>query len=172
MLEHAVDGALVLALLDGLALVVLTLASCGCDDQLGKATLVDEEAQGDDGDTGLLGVAGDAAYFLAVEQQLAVTMGSVVVIGTVTVLGNVHVLDPNLTIDDHTIGIGQAALALTDGLDFGAREHNARSERLDNLIVERRLAVFDIDCIVIVVSCHRKGKLLDNKQVFHDGLQQ
>jgi hypothetical protein len=25
---------------------------------------------------------------------------------------------------------------------------------------------------VIVVSCHRKGKLLDNKQVFHDGFQQ
>ena len=151
MLEHAVDGALVLAFLDGLALVELALASCRSNDQFGQTTFVDEETQRDNGDTRLLGVAGDATYFLAVEQQLAVAMCGVVVVGTVTVLGNIHVLDPNLTIDDHAIGIGQAALALTDGLDFGAREHNARSERLDNLIVERCLAVLDVDCIVIIV---------------------
>ena len=154
MLEHAVDGALVLAFLDRLTLVVLALASGNGDNQFGQATLVNEQAQGNDGKTGLHGFLGNTADFLAVEQQFAVAVGGVVVIGTVTVLGNIHILDPNLAIDDHAIGIGQAALALTDGLDFGAREHNARSERLDNLIVERRLAVLDVDCIMVVVSSH------------------
>ena len=156
VLEHAVDAALVLTLLDGLALVVLALASRRGDDQFGKASLVDEQAQGHDGDTRLLSVTGDAADFLAVQQQFAVTVGRVVVVGAVAIFGDVHVLDPDFAVDDHTIGIGQAALALTDGFDFGTRQHDTRSERLDNLIVERRLAVLDIDGIVtlIVISSH------------------
>ena len=151
LLEHAIDGALVLALLDGLTFVILPFTTTQSDNELGESPLIDKEAQGHDGYTRLLGVAGDATDLLAVKKQLAVAVSGMVVIGPVAVLSNVHVLDPDLTIDDHAIGIGQAAFALTDGLDFGAREHNARSERLDNLIVERRLAVLDVDCIVIIV---------------------
>ena len=151
MLEHAVDAALVLAFLDSLALVVLAFTAGSGDDQLGQASLVDEQAQGHDGDTGLLGVTGNASDFLTVEQQFAVTVCRVVVVRTVTVLCDIHVLDPNLAVDDHAIGVGQAALALTDGLDLGTREHNARSEGLDNLVIERRLAVLDIDRTVVVV---------------------
>ena len=154
VLEHSVDGTFVLAFLDGLALVKLALASGNGDDELGKAALVDEQAQGDDGKTGLHGVLGNAAYFLAVEQQLAVAMGGVVVVGAIAVLGNVHAFHPNLAVNDHAIGVGQAAFALTDGLDFGARQDDARSEGLDDLIVERRLAVLDVDRIMVVVSSH------------------
>ena len=155
LLEHAVDGALVFAFLDGLALVELALTAGRGNDELGQAALVDKEAQRDDGDTGLLGVAGDAANLLAVEQQLAIAVSRVVVVGAVGVFGDVHVLDPYLTIDNHAIGVGQAALALTDGLDFGTREDNTCCKGLDDLVIEGSLAVLDVDCIlVIVVSSH------------------
>ena len=173
LLEHAVDGALVLAFLDGLALVELALASCRSNDQFSQTTLVDEETQGDNGDTGLLGVAGDAANLLAVEQQLAVAVGRVVVIGAVAVLGNIHVLDPHLTINDHAIGIGQAALALTDGLDLGTGEHNARGEGLDDLVIKRRLAVLDIDRILIcLVRSHCSITLFNDEQIQDNAEQQ
>jgi len=164
MLEHAIDGTLVLALLDGLTLVELTLASSQGDDKLGKTTLIDEQAQGHNGNTRLLGVAGNAAYFLAVQEQLAVTVGAVVIVGAVAVLGDIHALDPDFTVDDHAIGIGQATLALTDGLDLGTGEHDARGKGLDNLVVERRLAVLDIDRIVVVVGCHSHIVLMFKSQ--------
>ena len=155
MLEHAVDGALVLAFLDGLALVVLPLSSSDGNHQFGQTSLVDEQPQRDYRETGLHGLAGNAANFLAVEQQFAIAMSRVVVVGTVTVLGDIHVLHPHLVVDDHAIGIGQAALALTDGLDLGTREHDTGGEGLEDLVIERRLAVLDIDrIIVIVIPCH------------------
>ena len=134
MLEHAIDGALVLALLDGLTFVILPFTTTQSDNELGESPLIDKEAQGHDGYTRLLGVAGDATDLLAVKKQLAVAVSGMVVIGPVAVLSNVHVLDPDLTIDDHAIGIGQAAFALTDGLDFGTCEHDTSGERLDNLV--------------------------------------
>ncbi len=155
LLEHAVDGALVFAFLDGLALVELALTAGDGDDQLCQTALVDEQTQGDDGKTRLECVLGNAANLLAVEQELAVAMCRVVVVGAKAVLGNIHVLDPHLAIDDHAIGIGQTTLALADGFDLGTRQDNARSESLDDLVIKGRLAVLDIDrIIVIVIPCH------------------
>ena len=65
MLKHAVDSPLVLTLLDALALVELTLTSCNGYHQLGQTTLVDEKAQGHDGNTRLQAVLGDAEYPLS-----------------------------------------------------------------------------------------------------------
>ena len=157
MLEHAVDGALVLTFLDGLALVVLLLASGDGNDQLGEPALVDEQAQRDNREAGLLGLAGNAAYLLAVEQELTVAMGGVVVVGAVAVLGNIHVLGPHLAIDDNAIGIGKSYLALTDGLDLGAGEDNACGERLYDLVIKGRSPVLDVDIVgvvVILIGCH------------------
>ena len=47
LLEHAIDGALVLALLDALALVVLLLASGNGNNQLSQSAFIDEQAQRD-----------------------------------------------------------------------------------------------------------------------------
>ena len=164
MLEHAIDGALVLTLLDGLALVILPFTTTQSDNELGESPLIDKEAQGNDGNTRLLGVACDTTDLLAVKKQLAVAVSGMVVIGPVAVFSNVHVLDPDLTIDDHAIGIGQAAFALTDGLDFGTSEHDTSGERLDNLVVERRLTVLDIDSIVVIASCHKSLFILIKSQ--------
>lgn len=164
MLEHAIDGALVLAFLDGLTFVVLSFTTTQSDNDLGESPLIDKQAQWHNGNTRLLGVAGDATDLLAVKEQLAVAMGGMVVIGSVTVFSNVHVLDPDLTIDNHAIGIGQAAFALTDGLDFGTSEHDTSGERLDNLVVERRLTVLDIDSIVVIASCHKSLFILIKSQ--------
>ena len=160
LLEHAVDGAAVLAFLDGLSLVVLLFTAGDSDDEFGKPTLVDEQTQGNYRDAWLLHVLGDAAYFLAVEQELTVTVGGVVVVGAETVLSNIHVLDPHLIVDHHAIGIGQAALALTDGLNLSASQNDTRSEGLDNLVVESSLAVLDVDGVVIVIPCHGIVKLV------------
>lgn len=164
MLEHAIDGALVLAFLDGLTFVVLSFTTTQSDNDLGESPLIDKQAQWHNGNTRLLGVTGDATDLLAVKEQLAVAVGGMVVIGPVTVFSNVHVLDPDLTIDDHAIGIGQAAFALTDGLDFGTSEHDTSGERLDNLVVERRLTVLDIDSIVVIASCHKSLFILIKSQ--------
>ena len=91
------------------------------------------------------------AILLAGEQQFAVAVSSVVVIRAVAVLGDVHVLDPYLPVDDHTIGISQATLALANRLNLGASEHNAGREGLDDLVIKRGLAVLDIDCIIVIV---------------------
>lgn len=121
LLEHAIDGALVLALLDALALVVLLLASGNGNNQLSQSAFIDEQPQRDNRIAGLQVVLGNAADLLAVEQQFTVTVGRVIIIGAKAVLGNVHVLDPHLTIDDHAIGIGKTYLTLPDGLDLGTR---------------------------------------------------
>ena len=155
LLEHTVDGAFILALLNALALVVLALASRKSDDELCQSPLVDKQPQGHNRETGLHAVPGNAADFLAVEQQLAVAVRRVVVIRAKTVLGNIHVLGPNLIIDDHAVGVGEAHLSLTDGFYLGTGEHNARSIGLDYLIVKGRLAVFDIyRILMVVVPCH------------------
>ena len=151
MLEHAIDGALVLAFLDGLTFVVLSFTTTQSDNDLGESPLIDKQAQWHNGNTRLLGVTGDATDLLAVKEQLAVAVGGMVVIGPVTVFSNVHVLDPDLTIDDHAIGIGQATLALTDGFDLSTREDDARREGLENLVVKGRLAVLDIDGVVTLI---------------------
>lgn len=164
MLEHAIDGALVLAFLDGLTFVVLSFTTTQSDNDLGESPLINKQAQWHNGNTRLLGVTGDATDLLAVKEQLAVAVGGMVIIGPVTVFGNVHVLDPDLTIDNHAIGIGQAAFALTDGLDFGTCEHDTSGERLDNLVVERRLTVLDIDSIVVIASCHKSLFILIKSQ--------
>ena len=81
-------------------------------------------------------------------------MGRVVIVGAVAVLGNIHILDPDLAIDDHALGISQAALAQTNGFDLGSREDNTGSEGLNDLVVERRLAVLDIDRILVITFSH------------------
>ncbi len=121
LLEHAIDGALVLAFLDALALVVLLLASSNGNNQLSQSAFVDEQAQWNNRIARLQIVLGNATDLLAVEQQLTVAVGRVIVIGAEAVLGNVHVLDPHLAIDDHAIGIGKTYLTLPDGLDLGTR---------------------------------------------------
>ena len=157
LLEHAVDGTLVLALLDALTLVELFLASSNGNDQLGQAALIDEQTQRDNRETRLHGVLGNVADFLAVQQQFTVAVGGVVIVGAVAVLGNIHVLNPDLTVDDHAVGIRQATLTLADRLNLGPREHDTGGERLDNLVVERRLTVLDMPSV--------RYFLFNNKQV-------
>ena len=141
----AIDSALVLALLDALALIKLALTSGDGDNEFGQAPLVDEQSQRDDRETWLRSLASDAAYLLAVQQELAIAMSCVIVVGAETVLGNIHVLDPHLATRDHAIGIGEPALALTNRLDLGTGKDNARREGLNDLIIERGLAVLDVD---------------------------
>ena len=105
LLEHSVDGAFVLAFLDGLTFVVLLFTSSDRDDQLGKSALIDKEAQGHYRDTWLLYILGNAANFFAVKQEFAVAVGHVVVVGAEAVLGNIHVLDPYLAVNHSAIGI-------------------------------------------------------------------
>ena len=51
---------------------------------------------------------------------------------------------------NHAVGIGQSRLALAQRLDFGASEHNARSESLKNLVVKGCLTVLDVDIVAML----------------------
>ena len=68
VLEHAVDGALILTFLDTLALIELLLATANGDNHLGQAALVDKQAQRNNRESWLHGVLGDMTNLLAVEQ--------------------------------------------------------------------------------------------------------
>ena len=78
--EHACDVALVVARLEALTLVGLLLTASDADDELREPSVVDEEAEGHDGVAGLLLCFLELAYFLAVQEELAVAPALVVVV--------------------------------------------------------------------------------------------
>ncbi len=85
MLHHAGHGALVVALADGLALVVFFLTATDAYYHLGQPPVVDKQAQGHDGESGLLAVALELAYLFALEQELALAPLGVVVVRAVKI---------------------------------------------------------------------------------------
>ena len=89
------------------------------DLHLGKAFLVDEQLQRDDGLAGVLGRFLQLAYLAPLQQQFAVPFGFMVCITAEAVLGDVHLLDVHLAVFYRTIGIDERSLAFTDRLDFG-----------------------------------------------------
>ena len=80
MLHGSVHFTAVLFLLQGLALVILLLASAESNVNLGAALVVDEYEGRDYGETGRLGVLRQPVYFAFVEKQLAVALRLVVVV--------------------------------------------------------------------------------------------
>ncbi len=154
VLELAVYVAAVLFLLEGLALVVVVLASCQMYVEFRAPVLVDEEQRGHYGEAGTLGGLLQAVDLAAVEEQLAVAARSVVVVGAVEILRDVHVLNPHLAADDDAVGVHEAGLAQTDALDLRAGKDEACGVFVHQVVVELRFAVLDVDGFLFLF-CHR-----------------
>ena len=122
---------------------------------LGEASLVDEEAEGDDGLSCVFGEFRQFAQLLALEQEFAVALGFVVGITAEAVLGDVHLLDPQLVALELAVGVGKARLALADGLDLRPVEHDARRVAVENQVIETRPFVF---YIYIAFESHNMDK--------------
>ena len=144
--------ALVVCFAEGLSLVVGVLALTERDFHLRESAVVDEEAQGDDGLARVLGEFRQFAQLLALEQQFAVTLRLVVGITAEAVLGDVHLLDPQFIAFELAVGVGEARLALADGLDFRPVEHDARGIAVENQVIETRPFVL---YIYVAFESHR-----------------
>ena len=140
-LHGPVHLAPILLLLERLSLVVSLLTLAECNVHLGSSVLVDEHEGWHDGVARLLGGAFQSADLPSGEQQLSVALLFMVVVGAVEVGADAHSLDPQLTVDDGAIGIDQAGLSGSDGLDFRTREHDARRKLLNEEVFEGRLLV-------------------------------
>ena len=136
-LEGACHLAFVVAVLNGVALVVLLLTAGDGDDELRQSFVVDEKARGDDRKAARANGRLQFADFLAVEQQFAVAAGVVVVVRPVEILGDVHVFHPDFALLDDAKRIHQARLSLADGLDFRPGQNDTRRKRVEQLVVER-----------------------------------
>lgn len=80
MLHGSVHFTAILFLLQGLALVVLLLASAESNVNLGAALVVNEQEGRDDGEARRLGVLKQMVYLTLVEKQLAVALSLVVIV--------------------------------------------------------------------------------------------
>ena len=100
MLHRTIHFALVLFLLDCLALVKFLLTATEGNIHLCTSFVVDEYEGRDDGESHSLGIFLKAAYLTLVEQQLTVTLCLVVVVRAVEIWVDVHSLNPYLAIID------------------------------------------------------------------------
>ena len=87
----------------------------------------------------------ELAYFLAVQQQLAVAAFGVVIVGAIEILGYIHVFDPHFAVVDVAERVDQRRLSESDALDFGAGQNDAGGEGVANGIIECSPAVFYIN---------------------------
>ena len=78
------------------------------NDEFGQTFVAYEEAGGHDGEAGVLAVGRKFAEFLFGEQEFAVTLGFMIVVGSECVLGYMHALDPELSVYERAVTVGQA----------------------------------------------------------------
>src|SRR4051812_7638523 len=98
--QGALRLTVVLALAQGVALVVLLLAGRDRDLHLG-ASVLEVQRQRHDRASALARLVGDLLELGAVQEQLALAARGVVVPGAVEVLGDVHVLEIELVAGEH-----------------------------------------------------------------------
>lgn len=144
-LEHACHVSFVVFFLQGFAFVVLFFAFGQGDDEFGEAFVVDEEADGDDGEAGVARGTEELVQLFLGEEELAVAAGGVIVVGAVEVFSDVHVLDPQLAVGKVAEGVDQAGFALADGFYLGAGQDDAGGVGVQQFVVEGGAAVLYVN---------------------------
>src|SRR6476620_6890672 len=130
----------VLALAQGMPLVVLLLAGRDRDLHLG-ATVLEVERQRHDGASALAGLVRDLLELGAVQEQLALAAGGVVVPRAVEVLGDVDVLEVELVAGEHREAVDERCPPHPQRLHLGAGQDDARLEGVADEVVVSGLAV-------------------------------
>jgi hypothetical protein len=126
--------------LDGLPLVVDLLA-LGQPDRHLHVAVPEVEPGGDERHPALGGLADQFSNLLAVQQQLAPPCRVVVRVATMAVRVDVDVVQPDFAAFHAREAVAEVHGAFADGLHLGADEHDARLERLEDVVVVKRLPV-------------------------------
>ncbi len=106
--------------------------------------VVDEHPKRNDRLAGVLGRLLEFAQFAFVQQQFAITEDVVVGVTAELILGYMHLFGEEFGAYKLAVGVSQARLRLTDGLDFRAEELDTGDVTLQDLVVERSPTVLDI----------------------------
>lgn len=144
MTHEAIKLALVLALADGLTLVVVVLALTERYFELCQAFFIDEKVERDNGFAGIFNRILELAKLATVEQELPVATDFVIHVRTELIGSDMHLLDPQFASLKDAVGIGKRGLAVANGLDFRAIEDNPGRETVENLVIERGALIADI----------------------------
>src|SRR5712692_200622 len=129
-----------LAPLDRLALVVLLLAFREADGHL-HAAVLEVHADRHQRHPLLDGPANELPDFVAVQQQLAAAQRLVLGVAAMAVRADVHVVDEHFAVLDAGEAVAQVHAALADRLHLGPEQNQPGLERLEEMVVVRRLAV-------------------------------
>src|SRR6476661_924814 len=149
---HALHVTLLGLLLEVVALVVELFTLGQGNFNLGKAPVVHEQAQGDDGEALVLAFAGQLFQLALVEQQLALAHGVVVVVGTQRVGRDAHLVNPEAAVGvEEAVAVAEVDVAGADAFDFGALQHHARVVAGQEGVLVAGAAVANVDYFRLVV---------------------
>ena len=140
-LERALDLALGVALLHGIALVVELLATRKGDLHLDKALIVEIHLQRNDGEPLFLSLLLKVSDLLFMQEQLAAPIWIAVVDIALCKRRNMEVVQPYLTLAYQREGISELRVVITKRTHLGARELYPRFECFQDLVVMECLAV-------------------------------
>src|SRR3954468_16925223 len=138
--ERALHLALELALLDRLALVADVLAPGQRDLDL-RAWALEVQARRHQRQALLLGLADQPLDLALVHEQLARALGLMVLARRRPVGRDVDVVQPHLAVLDRGVAVLELRLAAAEGLDLGAREHEAGLPLVHQVVAVARLAI-------------------------------
>lgn len=152
LLKHSSHRTFVLALFDGLTLVVFFFAPANSDNHFRQSSVVYKHTHRNDGHTGFLSAFRQSGDFFLVKKQFSITPGFMVVICAVEIFGNIHIFDPHASICDVTKRVDQACLSLPKCFDFSSGQDNAGSKCVGNSIVECCPSVFYVNIVWLHVE--------------------
>jgi hypothetical protein len=120
---------------DGPPLVVQLLAARQAELDLGVPPLGDVQPKRDDGESLGLRLAQELVDLVAMEEQLAISLGLVVLPVAPVPRGDVRADEPGLTVVDARVRLGQVDLPGADGLDLGPGQDQASVEGVLDVVL-------------------------------------
>ncbi len=125
---------------------VKVLFSLGqCDLDFGKAPVTDKNAQRNNGKSPFFAFGLQFFEFLFGQEQLPVPFRLMVIKRSVRVFCDVHVTDIETVVEERTKRIVDVGFSFANGFDFRAKKPDTCHIRVEYVIFEEGLFIFDID---------------------------
>ena len=141
---HLCHLAFVIRLAQRLPLVVGVLTLTEGYLKFGKTLVIDEHAERNNRLAGILGSLGEFAQFAFVQEQFAVTEDIMVGVTAELILGYMHLFGKEFGAYKLAVGVSEACLRLTDGLNLRAEKLDTGGVTLQYLVVESSPTILDI----------------------------
>ena len=141
LFQRTLNIALLIALGNGLALVMDLLTACDRDLDLHKRVLFEVHLRRDNRHTALANLLLDKTDLFLMQEQLALTVRVDVSDVAVTIRRDMDIMQPCLATANQNETVGKLAVILAKGPDFGSRQLDARLKALENLILVECAAI-------------------------------